>query len=325
MGANDKSTERRAVKPNMGTGTAKKKPDPAKGFNRPAGSGSTAAQNLPDGGDKEPGRTLAEILGKGRAAAFLLQGRKLKKKVFMALMENLSSQDLEDLGRLNPLVLDLQEDLLEKVLELQKDNAQLQSLALVDGLTGLYNNRFFTLQLEKEMARTRRTNLPCCLLMLDLDNFKAINDTLGHVEGNRFLTAVAVHLQEMVRSNDTVCRYGGDEFAVIMPGTGLFEATPIADRLIKAVKALAAPLRLGVSLSVGAAEDTTTTDWNLQDFVRAADSALYEAKRQGKNRLAIKGKPLPAPAETGMVSSEEKEALFAIKDHLERKGVEDDG
>jgi diguanylate cyclase (GGDEF)-like protein len=309
----------------MGTGTLKKKPDPAINPTLPAGPGDAASEKPSSAGSGKPGRNLADILGKGKAAAFLLDCRRLKKKAFIALVENLSSKEREALDRLNPLVLDLEDDLLEKVMELQRDNAQLQSLALVDGLTGLYNNRFFTIQLEKEMARTRRTNLPCCLLMLDLDNFKAINDTLGHVEGNRFLASVAVHLREMVRSNDTVCRYGGDEFAVIMPATGLSEATPIAGRLIRAVKKQAAPLRLGVSLSVGAAEYTTITDWGLQEFVRAADSALYEAKRQGKNRLAVKGKPMPTPSETGMVSTEEKEALFAIKGHLERKGVENDG
>jgi two-component system cell cycle response regulator len=270
------------------------------------------------------GRTLAEILKGQEAAAFLFHSRLLKKKVVIALVEDLPPQDLEALDRFKPLILDLEEDLLEKIIELQKVNDQLQTLTLIDSLTGLYNNRFFTLQLDKEMARTRRTGLPCSLLMLDLDNFKAVNDIHGHVEGNRFLVAVAVNLRESVRSNDTVCRYGGDEFVVIMPATGLYEASRIADRLLRNVRNIADPLALGVSMSGGMAEYTTMVSWDMQEFVRAADSALYEAKRQGKNRLAAKGKAVPASVEPEMVSREEKESLFAIKNHLKQEGEGDD-
>jgi two-component system, cell cycle response regulator len=277
---------------------------------------------LPDDEAGKPPRTLAEILEQDTAAAFFVKNSGLNKTAMIALMEDLSPQELETLDQHRPLILDLNEDLLERIIRLQRENDQLQAMALVDSLTGLYNSRFFTLQLEKEMARTRRTGLPCSLLMLDLDNFKAINDSRGHVEGNRFLTATAANLRENVRSNDTVCRYGGDEFAVIMPATGLYEACWIANRLIKALREMAEPLALGVSLSAGAAEYTTLVDWDLQEFVQSADSALYEAKGQGKNRLAVRGRTVPDLDETGMVSSEEKEALFGIKDQLEQKGEE---
>lgn len=280
-------------------------------------------EDLPAQEGERPPRTLAEVLKHNPAAALILKSRGLKKKAVIALVEDLSPQELEALDPHRPLLIDLEDDLLDKILELQKENDHLQSMVLIDGLTGLYNDRFFTLQLEKEMARTRRTGLPCSLLMLDLDNFKAINDTRGHVEGNRFLATVSANLREIVRSNDTICRYGGDEFAVIMPATGLYEASWIANRLIGTVREIAAPLALGVSMSAGAAEFTTMVDWDIQGFVQAADSALYEAKGLGKNRLAVKGKALPAVDESGMVSAEEKEALFAIRDSLEQKGEED--
>ncbi|HMK64450.1 MAG TPA: GGDEF domain-containing protein [Thermodesulfobacteriota bacterium] len=268
----------------------------------------------------KPPKTLAEILKQDQSAAFFLQRAGQNKTVLLTLVEDLPPQEWEALGPNRPLLLDVQEDLLEKLIELKKENDRLQALALVDSLTGLYNNRFFTLQLEKEMARTLRTGLPCSLLMLDLDNFKSVNDSRGHVEGNRFLAASAVTLRDNVRSNDTVCRYGGDEFAVIMPATGLYEASWIANRLIMAVREIADPLELGVSISAGAAEYTAADNWGLQDFVQAADEALYEAKGQGKNRLAVKGRVVIDLDETGMVTIEEKEALFAVKDQLETPG-----
>ena len=310
--------------PDRGTITEKKELKQTGDINPQTGTETPVLEDGPLLGGVKQGRTLAEILKGQEAAAFLFHSRRLKKKVVIALMEDFSPQDLEALDRVKPLMLDLEEDLLEKVIELQKENDQLQTLTLIDSLTGLYNNRFFTLQLEKEMARTRRTGLPCSLLMLDLDNFKALNDNLGHVEGNRFLIAVAVNLRENVRSNDTVCRYGGDEFVVLMPATGLYEASRIAGRLIRNVEEIAEPLALGVSLSGGLAEYTTMVSWDMQEFVRAADSALYEAKGQGKNRLVVKGRALSALMETGLVSGEEKEALLAIKDHLEQKGEEDE-
>jgi two-component system, cell cycle response regulator len=278
----------------------------------------------PDNEAGKPSRTLVEILKQESGAAFVVNGEKLNKTAVIALVGDLSPQELEELDQYRPLFLDLNEDLLGKIIQLQKENDNLQALALVDSLTGLYNNRFFNLQLEKEMARTRRTGLPCSLLMLDLDNFKAINDSKGHVEGNRFLATISANLRENVRSNDTVCRYGGDEFAVIMPATGLYEACWIGNRLITAVREIAAPLALGVSLSAGAAEYTTQVDWDLQEFVQVADSALYEAKGQGKNRLAFRGRSVPEMDVTGMVSSEEKEALFGIKEQLEQKEKEED-
>jgi diguanylate cyclase (GGDEF)-like protein len=269
--------------------------------------------------------TLADILRGKEATAFLFKTRALGKKAIITIVDDLSNHEREALYPVKPLTLNLEDDLLEKIVELQAENNHLRNLVLVDSLTGLYNNRFFTVQLEKEMARTRRTGLPCSLLVMDLDNFKALNDNLGHVEGNRFLITVATSLQEIVRSNDTICRYGGDEFTVIMPATGLYEASRIADRLIKAVHEISEPMGFGVSLSAGVAEYTTRSSWDMTAFIEETDSALYEAKRQGKNRLAVKGKPGPAMGETGMVSGEEKEALFAIKDHLQQKGEENDG
>jgi diguanylate cyclase (GGDEF)-like protein len=269
-------------------------------------------------------KTLAEILRHRGTGLIFFNSLAQKKKAVIALLEDLSPEEQEALLPLQSLTVDLEDDLLEKVLELQQENYRLQALALVDGLTGLYNNRFFTTQLEKEMSRTRRTGLPCSLLMMDLDNFKALNDTLGHLEGNRFLISVANVLRESLRSADTICRFGGDEFTVIMPATNLYESVRVADRLLKAVQALAEPLGLGISLSAGVCEYTAASPLSLHELVHATDSALYEAKRSGKNQVTVQGKVEPTFDESGMVSVEEKEALFALKDHLQKQGEEDE-
>lgn len=310
--------------PERGTGTEKKRGGQESVLNQPNRAESVPPESPADKAEGQQGRTLAEILRHEKATVFFFDSPTLKKKAVIALLEDFSPQEQEALYPLQPLIIDLDDNLLEKILELQKDNNQLQSLALVDGLTGLYNNRFFTNQLDKEMSRTRRTGLPCCLLMMDLDNFKTLNDTLGHIEGNRFLVAVAEVFRESLRSSDTICRFGGDEFTVIMPATNLYEAVRVADRLIKAVKKIADPLELGVSLSAGVGEYNTTSTIKLNEFIQAADAALYEAKRSGKNRLAVPGKAQPSMDEKGMVSVEEKEVLFALKDLLQQKGENDD-
>jgi len=310
------------MKERMGSGTIKGVGQ-KEGLNLPKRDETLVTVN-PLSQKEERRKTLAEIIKGHEAAVFLFDSRTLKKKAVIALLEDLSPQEQEAFEQLRPLTLELEDDLLEKIIELKDENNQLQAMALIDGLTGLYNTRFFTSQLGKEMSRTRRTGLPCSLLMMDLDNFKTLNDTLGHMEGNHFLVALAEALRENLRTGDTLCRFGGDEFTVIMPATNLFEAALVADRLIKVVQVIAEPLGLGVTLSAGVGEYTTTSSLSPEELVQAADSALYEAKRSGKNRFVLFGKVEPFLDETSMVSVEEKEALFAIKDHLQQKGEGDD-
>jgi diguanylate cyclase (GGDEF)-like protein len=172
--------------------------------------------------------------------------------------------------------------------ELEQANRELQMLAEHDSLTGLVNRRKLLAVLAAESARARRYGDSFCVLLCDIDHFKRINDTQGHEAGDEVLRQVAQVLQARVRGEDTVCRWGGEEFVVLLPRTGLAEAMGCAERLRRAVAALREDndcvLPCPVTLSCGVSEfprhgrDETT-------LLAAADEALYRAKHAGRNQV----------------------------------------
>jgi diguanylate cyclase (GGDEF)-like protein len=163
--------------------------------------------------------------------------------------------------------------------------AELERLSLTDSLTGLGNRRLFDARLHGEFLRSQRYRDPVSLLLIDLDRFKSINHRHGHQAGDELLRAVAGALCGAVRGIDVVCRYGGEEFAVILPRTPLAGSLAVARRVCEAVASArpAGGVHLQVTASVGAAtlpgEDVHTGP----DLIRAADAALYRAKRSGRN------------------------------------------
>lgn len=163
--------------------------------------------------------------------------------------------------------------------------ARLQTLAETDGLTGLLNQKTFFQRLETEIARAGRTGTPLSVLMMDLDNFKAFNDTYGHLGGDTVLTAVARELRRHVRSYDFVCRYGGEEFAAALPGLDARMAWEVADRFRRAVERMDLPLPVRpaprITVSVGVARWNGTE--SLGALLTRADANLYAAKRAGRN------------------------------------------
>jgi diguanylate cyclase (GGDEF)-like protein len=238
-----------------------------------------------------------------------LTGHKGRKTdVVITFVDELSAVDRESLQRRSHLVVGVYDDLLEKIAQLKKENASLRSLTLTDALTGLYNTRFFSMQLDIEIARTRRTGQPSSLMMIDLDNFKLLNDTLGHIQGNRFLMRASTTLREQLRPTDIVCRYGGDEFAVIMPATDLFDAVRIANRLQEALALIPLKRALPISASIGVAEYSAGSRGGSDEFVHQADMALYKAKKNGKNQVFYEGKP-EKTVELDAVSPEERLSL----------------
>ena len=155
--------------------------------------------------------------------------------------------------------------------------------AVVDPVTGLFNRRHLETVLSTEVERARRQQQPLSLLMIDVDDFKRINDTFGHLEGDRLLATIAEALRGTVRTFDLCARYGGEEFAIIMPGASLKTAAEVGDRIRRRVDNRSTQARLPVTVSVGAA--LLLPGDAPEDLVAAADRALLAAKRAGKNGL----------------------------------------
>ncbi len=180
-----------------------------------------------------------------------------------------------------------------------------------DALTGLYNYRHFRETLEQELERSRRQGTPVSLVMADLDHFKRFNDRWGHEAGNTVLVAVAACLRRAVRRIDSVCRYGGEELAVILPGAPLGLAVQVAERLRREVAGLGVPFEgevLRVTLSLGVAVFPAKGVEDAEALVQRADAELYRAKEAGRDRVAHP--PLIEVAPESQVTPEEKRALF---------------
>lgn len=169
-----------------------------------------------------------------------------------------------------------------------QSHTRLQRLAIIDGLTRVFNHRFFVEQLRREWKRARRYQNPLTLLMLDIDHFKHYNDNWGHLQGDKVLAEVAELIRGQVREVDWVCRYGGEEFAIILPETDLKQGMVVAEKIRQAVSLYhfshrnSQPLRR-VTVSIGVAENTSDID-DPGELVNRADTALYFAKRSGRNR-----------------------------------------
>ncbi len=166
---------------------------------------------------------------------------------------------------------------------IEKDH--LATLALTDSITGLGNHRFFQDQLRVEVERARRHNRIVSLLMMDVDHFKDWNDHFGHPAGDKLLKEVSVHLMQGLRTIDWIARYGGDEFAMILPDTNSKYAFDIAERLRKKFHGLhQGPVSLSLSFGIATFPDHAKS---AKDLIAAADQALYRSKREGRNQSHI--------------------------------------
>ncbi|WP_290890927.1 diguanylate cyclase [Arenimonas sp.] len=206
------------------------------------------------------------------------------------LVDELTAHERE----LTALTQQLEQRVRERTVELSEANAQLEVLAMTDGLTGLANRRHFGDQLAREVTRCGEKGKPLALVTMDIDHFKAINDTHGHPAGDAVLRRVALLLEENVRSGDLLARVGGEEFAVLALEAPMSEAMPLAERLRACIEN-AGPIPVGrtavpVTISVGVA-----VLWSRQGdllkaperLLAAADDALYRAKRNGRNRVEV--------------------------------------
>ena len=169
------------------------------------------------------------------------------------------------------------------------DNARLEALAHTDPLTHLLNRRALTIRLVAELERVRRYNSPLTMLMIDLDHFKLVNDTYGHLVGDEVLRSLAMILQRSVRSVDMVARYGGEEFVVVLPETGEVGAVSFADRLRERVAEHVFEVQrsasVRITVSIGVSSFPAPHVETAEDLFARADAALYRAKELGRNQV----------------------------------------
>ena len=168
--------------------------------------------------------------------------------------------------------------------QLVLNEVHLQELSVRDHLTSLFNPRYLEATLEREMQRAARTQHPLGIIMMDVDHFKRVNDTLGHAAGDVVLRELGQFLARQVRQSDVACRYAGDEFLLILPETSRETTRERAEQLRKGVKELALPVAITISIGVAVfPEDGTTSE----TILKSADDALYQAKREGRDHVRL--------------------------------------
>ncbi|MDP1761017.1 MAG: GGDEF domain-containing protein, partial [Deltaproteobacteria bacterium] len=175
---------------------------------------------------------------------------------------------------------------------------QVKSMAIRDALTGLYNYGYFKEALHYEVEKSRRYKMPLSLLFLDIDDFKLVNDTLGHLKGDKTMRQVAAILKQGIRQADLLCRYGGDEFVMLLSQTPPDQAMVLAERLRQRIAQSSMnrlELRCKVTVSIGVAG--LEPEMSTEDLIKKADEAHYRAKQAGKNRVAGP-EPLPQSEKT---------------------------
>lgn len=186
---------------------------------------------------------------------------------------------------------------LQRVLRERSMREKLERLAITDDLTKLFNARHFYRRLTAEIERADRYDHPLALLMLDIDHFKAYNDTYGHIEGNTVLARLGQIIRSKLRRLDSAYRYGGEEFTVILPETDGANAHYVARRLLKASgNEIFFPTDdngVGITVSIGIAQYRPGEE--MEAFIKRADMAMYESKKQGRNRITFFDETMDAP------------------------------
>ena len=178
-----------------------------------------------------------------------------------------------------------------------RQNMQMRlEMAITDQLTGLRNRRYMSRHLDTLIQSARKSCKPLALLILDIDHFKTVNDTYGHDIGDEALREFAHRISTNIRAHDQVCRYGGEEFVVLMPDTDVSLAYSVAERLRESVEISPfvisrSPTKLDITISIGIAGYGGDTD-SAEGLLRCADQALYRAKREGRNRVVADTSPL---------------------------------
>lgn len=231
--------------------------------------------------------TKAMLINDGKIGVFPLIGKKtLGCIVAHSSSSKLTSKEIEYLEQLSR----------QSSITIQRANVYAETLkhATLDALTGLNNRRQFETRLNQEIATAKRQNNPLCSMMMDIDFFKKVNDTYGHMAGDLVLKTVASVIKKTLRESDIASRYGGEEFAIILPFTTIDDAEAVGQRLRQSVEATSVEvpdekggsnLTIKVTISIGVYQYVDSD--SPQEFYQKADKALYESKTTGRNKVSI--------------------------------------
>ncbi|MCG6533365.1 MAG: GGDEF domain-containing protein [Syntrophales bacterium LBB04] len=263
---------------------------------------------------------LQNIIKKEKTRGGKLLSKKDQPEMFFILTEDIPAETLAELLNLGKgLTVKPKDNLLKRLLKLEKEYHHIKELSLTDELTGLNNKRFFNRQLKIEIARTKRTGQPFCLMFIDLDNFKSINDTLGHTKGDEFLVNLCRLICQKIRPTDFACRYGGDEFTIIMPATSLVDGISIAQRWHALIKQVASQMKTNVSSSIGIDEFDVYSVLSAEEFLNKVDKELYIAKNTGKNKVSYPELLRDGKVDERSVTPAEKDVLYKTFVQLKQK------
>ena len=207
----------------------------------------------------------------------------------------------------------------QQIDELTQEVSRLSQLVSVDPLTQLFNYRHFSQTLAQEIERSQRTLQATSLIMIDIDHFKKVNDQWGHEKGNQALKLIAKCIIENIRKLDIACRYGGEEFAIILPSSDIVTSARVAERIRKSIEATPLIVTLEnnttqtipLTASAGLSSYSGNNDPATCNIIEAADAQLYLAKEQGRNRVCF---TTPEDKQLQQVSAEEKVALATLFD-----------
>ena len=191
------------------------------------------------------------------------------------------------------LLRDMEHEIEQQTRELKVALERAESLSILDGLTGVHNRRYFISQFSTLIEHCARSDHRMALLMIDIDDFKAINDSYGHLEGDRILRRVAGVLTNCARGADIIARFGGEEFVIALPDTDCKGASQVAKRIEGQIRALSCgqgEQRRGITASIGLTCYAKSADMPIktpEQWIHEADNALYRAKRSRKNRISL--------------------------------------
>jgi two-component system, cell cycle response regulator len=253
--------------------------------------------------------TGTQVLGRGTTTDLRIRGQGISRQ-HCRIVTTAESVVLEDLGSTNGTYVNgkkISRQVLQDGDKIQVGNSiilkftyhdnldedfqrHMYESASRDGLTKIYNKRYFLDQLNAELRYSRRHDVPLSLLMLDLDHFKLVNDTYGHPVGDTVLLTLANIVSPTVRAEDVFARYGGEEFVVLARNTDIESARTVAERIREKVAEQAfvhGEHQIHITVSIGVASITDPEAQLAEDLISAADRALYEAKRGGRNRVIV--------------------------------------